>query len=86
MDVVVHSRDARPLRIARRDQDQAQELPLGSLHRLLATDSTKGLAILRGLRGWKRGRVCLEVWVASKQYTAGEWARMGQVGYTRAED
>ena len=23
---------------------------------------------------------------ASKQYRAGEWARMGQVGYTGAED
>ena len=63
-----------------------QQLPLGSLHRLLATDPAKGLAILRGLRDWEHGRVFLEVWVASKQYRAGELAGMGHVGYTGAED
>ena len=83
---MVHARDAQPVRIAWRDRDQAQELPLNSLHRLLATDPAKGLAILRDLRDWVHGRVCSEVWVASKQYTAREWAGMGQVGYTGAED
>ena len=55
------------MRIAWRDRDQAQEVPLGSLHRLLATNPAKGLAIVRGLRNWEHGRVCSKVWVASKQ-------------------
>ena len=74
------------VRIAWRDHDQAHELPLGSLHRLLATYPANGLPIVRGLRDWEHGMVCLEVLVTSKQYRAGEWTRMKHVGYTRAEN
>ena len=74
------------MRIACRDRDQAHELPLGSLHRLLATYPASGLPIIRGSRDWEHGRVCLEVLVTSKKYTAGEWTRMKHVGYTRAEN
>ena len=61
-------------------------MPLGHLHRLLAADPPLGWAILRGLRDWEQGRVCLEVWVGAGRYEAGEWARLGQMGYTGAED
>ena len=74
-------------RISQRDRYQAQELPLGSLHRLLcAANPALGLVTLRVLRDWEQGRVCLDVCVASKQCKAGQWAKMGHVGYTWAED
>ena len=55
------------------------------MHRLIGTDTSKGFAILTGLRDWEHGRVCSEVSVASKQYKAGEWPRMGHVGCIEAE-
>ena len=58
------------MRIAWRDRDQAQQLPLGSLHRLLATDPAK--AILWGLWDSEHGNVWSEVLMASKQYTVGD--------------
>ena len=72
----MNARDAQPARISRHERDQAQELPAGSLHLLLAADPALWLAILRGSRDWKQGRVCSQVWVASKQYKAGVWATM----------
>ena len=86
VDVEVQAGVAPLLCIACRDRDKARELPLGSLHRLLATDPAKGLEILRGLRHWEHGRVCSEVWVASERYRAGEWAKMQHVGHIGAED
>ena len=65
---MVNARDALPMRISRRDRDQTQELPLDVLHRLLAAIPALGSAIPRALKDWEEGRVCLEVWVASKQY------------------
>ena len=73
------------MRISLRDRDHEQELPLGSLHRLLVADPAFGLVILRALRDGEQGRVCSEVWVAPKHYKAREWARMGQVGYPGVE-
>ena len=83
---MVNAADARPVRFSWQDRDQAHEVPLGHLHRLLAADPPLGLAILRGLRDWEQGRVYLEVWVGAGRYKAGQWARLGRMGYTGAED
>ena len=83
-DVVVNAANTRPVRVSWHYRDQAHEVPLGHLH--LAADPPLGLAILRGLRDWKQGRVCSEVWVGAVRYKAGEWAKLGQMGYTGAED
>ena len=69
-----------------RDRDAAHEVPFGHLHRLVADDPPLGLAILRGPRDWQQGRVCSEVWVCARRDRAGEWAWLGQMGYTGAED
>ena len=84
--MVVDATNARPVRVSWRDRDQAHEVPLGHLHRLLAADPPLRSAILRGLRDWERGRVYSEVWVGARRYKFGEWARLGQMGYTGAED
>ena len=47
-DVVVSAADAWPVRVSWRDRDQAYEVPVAYLHRLLAADPPLGLAILRG--------------------------------------
>ena len=83
---MVSAANARPVRLSWRDCDQAHELPLGHLHHLIAAAPPLGLAILRGLRDWEQGRVCSEVWVGARSYKAGEWATLGQMGYTGAED
>ena len=76
-DVVINATDARPVRASCLERDAAHVVPLGDLHRLAAADPPLGLAILRGLRHWKQGRVCSEVWVGAERYRAGEWARLG---------
>ena len=71
------------LRTRGRDRDQAQELPLGSLHRLLAADPAKGLAILKGLSCWEHGRVYSEVRVPPSGTRLGsgpKWDRWGIEG------
>ena len=84
-DVVVNTTDMRPVRLSWRDRDAAHEVALGHLHRLVAADPPLGWAILRGLRDWERGRALLRG-VGAGRYRAGEWARLGQMGYTGAED
>ena len=84
--VVVKATDGQPARASWQHHDRAHKVPLGHLHRLLAADSPLGSAILRGLRDWEQGRVCSEMWVGAGRYKAGEWARLGQMGYTGAED
>ena len=74
------------MRVSSRDRGAAHEVPLGHLHRNVAADLSLGLAILRGLRDWEQGRVCSEVWVGARRYKAREWATLGQMGYTGAED
>ena len=69
---MVNATDARPVRVSWRDCDQAHEVPLRHLHRLLAADAPLGLAILRGLRDWEQGRVCSEMWVGAGRYRAWE--------------
>ena len=78
--------DARPVLVSWREANQAHEVPLGHLHRLLVSDPPLRLAILRRLRDWEQGRVCSEVWVGAGRYKAGEWAKLGQMGYSWAED
>ena len=85
-DVVIHATDARPVCASLRDRDAAYEVPLWHLQRLVGVNPPLGLAILRELRDWEQGRVCSEVWVGAGRYRAGEWARLGQMGYTDAED
>ena len=83
----MNTTDARPVRASWRDRDAAHEVPLGHLHGLLAADPPLGWAILRGLRDWEQGGGgCLEVWVGAGRCRVGEWARLGQMGYTGAED
>ena len=65
-------------------QAGGHELPLRGLHHLLAQDGGLGLAVLRGLWDWGHGRVCLEVWVASKQCSKGQgMGKDGRVGVHR---
>ena len=51
----------------------------------LASD-TLGLAMLRGLRDWEQRSGSSEVWVGARRYRAGEGAKLGEMGYTGAED
>ena len=74
------------MRVSSRDRKAAYELPFGHLRRLVAADPPLGWAIVRGLRDWEEKRVCSEVWVGEGRYTSGEWARLGQMGYTGVED
>ena len=84
--VVINATDARPVNVSCRDRDAAHEVPLRHLHRLVTADPPLELAIWRGLRDWEQERVCSEVWVGAGRYRAGEWAGIGQMGYTGAED
>ena len=56
-DVVVNATHAMPIRVAWRDAEGSQEIPLGSLHRMVARDPPLGLALLRGLHDWETSRV-----------------------------
>ena len=47
--LVVHCRDARPVRVIWTDRDNDQVMNLGNLHNLLAEDPALGLAVLRGV-------------------------------------
>ena len=85
-DVVINATDARPARASWRDGNAANEVPLGHLRRLVAADPRLGLGTLRGLRDCEQRRVFSEVWVGATRYMAGEWARLGQMGYRGAED
>ena len=49
IDVVVNATNARPIRVAWRDAEGSQEVPLGALRRIVARDPPLGLALLRGL-------------------------------------
>ena len=81
IDVVVNATNARPIRVAWRDVEGSEEVPLGSLHRIVAGDPPLGLALLRGLHNWETSRVVSGVWVAPRHFRPAEWARMQQVGY-----
>ena len=83
---MVNAGDARPVGDLWRDCDDAHAVSLGHLHRLFAADPPLGLAILRGLKDWEQGRVCLDVSVGAGWYKVGEWARLGHMGYAGAED
>ena len=83
--VVINATDARPVLVYWRDPDVAHEVPPGHLHRLVTTDPL-GSAILRGLRDGEQGRARSEVSGGARRYKAGEWARLGHMGYTGAED
>ena len=83
---MINATDTWPVLVSWRDRDAAHEVPLRQLHRLVAADPPLGLAILRGLGDWEQGRVSSEVWVGAGRYRAGEWARLGQMGYTVADD
>ena len=72
---------ARPTRVAWRDAEGSHEVPLGALHRIVARDPPLGLALLRSLRHWETARVVSGVWVTSRHFWPGEWARMQEVGY-----
>ena len=84
--MVVNTTDVRPVRASWRECHRAHEVPLGHLHCLLTADPPLGWAILRGSGDGEKGRVCSEMWVGAARYRVGEWARLGQMGYTRAED
>ena len=81
IDVVVNATNARPIRVAWRDAEGSQEVPLGALHRIVARDPPLSLALLRGLHDQETSRVVSGVWVAPRHYQPGEWARMQEVGY-----
>ena len=49
IDVVVNATNARGIRVAWRDAEGSQEVPLGALHRIVARDPPLSLALLRGL-------------------------------------
>ena len=86
IDVVVNATNARPIRVACRDAEGSQEVPLGSLHRIVARDPPLGLALLRGLHDWETSRVVSGIWVAPRRFRPAEWARMQEVGYAGGED
>ena len=86
IEVVVNATNARPIRVAWRDAEGSQEVPLGSLHRIVARDAPLGLALLRGLHDWETSRVVSGVWVAPRHFRPAEWARMQEVGYAGGED
>ena len=69
---MVNATHARPIQVAWRDAQGSQEVPLGSLHRIVARDPPLGIALLRGLHDWETSRV-----------VSGVWARMQEVGYAR---
>ena len=81
IDVVVNTTNAKPIRVAWQDAEGSQEVPLGSLHRIMAPDPPWGLALLRGLHNWETSRVVSGVWVAPRHFRPAEWARMQEVGY-----
>ena len=83
-DVVANAENAWPVRVSWRDRDRAHEV--SQVHRLLAADPHLGWAILRGLRYREQHSVCSEVWVGARRYKAGEWAKLGHMGYIGAED
>ena len=75
---------AHPGGLARRGGPQ--EVPLGAVHRIVARDPPLGLALLRGLHDWETADVVSGVWVTSRHFRPGEWARMHEVGYAGGED
>ena len=79
--VVGNATNARPIRVAWRDAQGSQEVPLGALHRIVARDPPLGLALLRGLHGWEIACVVSGVWVSSRHFRPTEWAPMKEVGY-----
>ena len=81
IDVVVSATNSELIRVAWRDTEGSQEVPLGSLHRIVARDPPLGLALLRGLHDWETSRVVSGVWVAPRHFRPAEWARMQKVGY-----
>ena len=76
IDAVVNAKHARAIRVAWRDAKGSQEVPLGSLHRIVAWDPPLGLALLRGLHYWDASRVVSGVWVTSRNFRPSEWARI----------
>ena len=51
-----------------------QEVPLGSLQRIVARDPPLGLALLRGPHDWETSRVVSGVWLTSRPFWPSEWA------------
>ena len=78
---MVNATNANPIRVAWRDAKGSQEVPLGSLHRIVARDPPLCSALLRGLEDWETSRVVSGVWVAPRHFRPAEWARMQEVGY-----
>ena len=83
---MVNATNARPIRVAWRDAEGSRDVPLGSLHRIVARDPPLGLALLRGLHDWETSRVVSGVWVAPRHFRPAKWARMQEVGYAGGED
>ena len=82
---MVNATNARPIRVAWRDAEGSQEVPLGALHRIVARDPPLGLALLRGLHNWETARVVSGVWVSLRHFRPRKWARMQEVGYAGGE-
>ena len=78
---MVNATHATPIRVAWRDAQGSQEVPLGSLHRIVARNPPLGLALLHGLHDWETSRVVSGVWVTSHHFRPSEWARMQEGGY-----
>ena len=83
---MVSATNARPIRVAWRDVEGSQDVPLGALHRIVARDPPLGLAVLRGLHNWETARVVSGVWVSSRHLRPKEWVRMREVGYAGGGD
>ena len=81
IDVVVNATNEGPIRVAWRDAEGSQEVPLGALHRIVARDPPLRLALLCGLHDWEIARVVSGIWVSPRHFWPREWARMQEVGY-----
>ena len=81
IDVVVNATNARPIRVAWRDNEGSLEVPLGFLYRIVARDPPLGRALLRGLHDWETSHVVSGVCVVPRHFRPAEWARMQEVGY-----
>ena len=68
----VNATNARPIQVAWRDAEGSQEVPLESLHGIVARDTPLCLALLRGLRDWKTSRVVSGIWVAQRHFRPAE--------------
>ena len=78
---MVNGTHARPIRVAWRDAEGSQEVPLGSFHRIVVRDPSWDLALLPVLHDWETSRMESGVWVTSPHFQPSEWGRMQEVGF-----